>query len=206
MEDFKGGLFLIVFGIFVFCVYYIYCRIDRFRFTKKWKNLDLYCRRNNYYLNGGARHQINYIKELTRKEVKELLDSLNIECDLPHDIRYFDNIVVTSVKPYTNQVRIRGYGEIIEHHGGERTHRFLTLQKFEKGEWTSYYRNNIYSSFKPYIDADFGGMHNKIYKTDSQKEIESKLHNELNNVLRDFVSIDIEQWNEEKRTKEVFPC
>lgn len=197
MDDFTGGLFLIGLGIIGCLTYYIYCIIDRIRFSRQWKNLDIYCKRNGYSRNCVARHETDYIKELSRHEVKELLESYNIDCDLPHDLRFFDNIAVTSIKPYTKRDVISGLGEYIEHRGGERTHRFLTIQWFENGKWMKYAGKKSFLQTEPYIDADFGGMHNRIFKTDSQEEIQAKLYNELRHVIRNFVETDIERWNKE---------
>lgn len=194
-------LYLIGIVLVGFVIYTIYCYIVRFQFAKKWKNLDIYCKRNGYVYNGRARHQTNYKKELSRVEVQKLLDFYNIDCVLPYDLRFFDNIAVTYTKPYTRRRGMPDVYSVVEHRGGERTHRYMTIEWLENGHWLHYTDKRRLLSREPYVDADFGGMSNQIYPTDTQESIENKLKYELRDALRSFVENDVERWLKKKDNK-----
>ena len=89
--------FLYLLGIVAvgFIIYTIYCIIVRFRFVRKWRNLNSFCKREGYIQIAGARHQTDYRKEISRTDIQEMLQFHGIQCDLPHDLRLFDYISVT---------------------------------------------------------------------------------------------------------------
>lgn len=186
--------FLYLLGIVAvgFILYTIYCMIVRFRFVRKWRNLNAFCKREGYILITGARHQTDYRKELSRTDIQEMLQFYGIECDLPHDIRFFDYISVTYVKPY---VRHTVFFE--EYRGGDRVHRYIKIQWLENGKWIEYIGRMRPSKIVPYVDADFGGMSdgNAITSEDCADSIERKLKYELRYVLPRFVSSEIERWH-----------
>lgn len=200
MEGLIELLYLAGIVLIGFAIYTVFCYIKRYKFARKWKNLDVFCKNNGYVYNGRAQHETDYIKEVSRDELQALFDSFNIDCVLPHDVRYFDNMAVTSVKSYTRRDEIPGYLEYVEHRGGDRTHRFLTIQWLENGKWMHFSGRSRFPN-KPYIDADFGGMSNQIYPTDSQETISDKLRYELREVLKSFMESDIKRWQQEHDKK-----
>lgn len=179
-----------------FVIYTIYCFFVRFRFSRKWRNLDNYCKKEGYSCVARYRHQTDYRKELSRKKLQEKLQFFDVDCELPHDLRFFDNISVTYTKPYLQHT---GFSE--EYRGGSRVHRYMTIQWLENGRWMQYSGIMTFMKKVPYVNADFGGMSqgNTIEPENTIEEIGRKFEYELKWVLFKFKSTEIDRWNSQQK-------